>query len=55
MQANEQAIARAQERQAVIDAEADRHLAEAKAQSEAQLKAARDEAGQHIDAARLSA
>ncbi|PZQ44419.1 MAG: hypothetical protein DI570_28475, partial [Phenylobacterium zucineum] len=55
MQANEQAIAMAQERQAAIEAEADRTLAEAKAQAEAHLKAAREEAAQHVDSARLSA
>jgi len=55
MQVNELAITRAQERQASLDAEADRTLAEAKAQADIHLKAARDEAGQHVDAARLSA
>jgi cell division septum initiation protein DivIVA len=55
MQANEQAIARSLERQAAIDAEADRTLADAKAQAEAHLKAAREEAGQLVDAARLAA
>ena len=55
MQANEQAIVRAQERQAALDAEADRTLTEAKAQADLHLKGARDEAGHQVDAARLSA
>lgn len=55
MAANEQAIARSLERQAAIEAEADRTLAEAKAQAEAHVRAAREEAGQHVDAARLAA
>jgi DivIVA domain-containing protein len=55
MQTNEQAIALAQERQAAIEAEADRTLTEAKAQAEAHLKSARDEAAQHVDSARLAA
>jgi cell division septum initiation protein DivIVA len=55
MHANEVAIAHAQERQAALDAEADRTLADAKAQADAHLKAAREEAGQHVDSARLSA
>jgi hypothetical protein len=55
MQVNEQEIFRAQERQAALDAEADRTLAEAKAQADQQLKNARDEAGHHVDSARLTA
>ena len=55
MQVNEQAIVRAQERQAALDAEADRTLAEAKAEADLHLKAARDEAGHHVDSARLTA
>ena len=55
MQVNEQAIVRAQERQAALDAEADRTLAEAKAQADVHLKSAREEAGHLVDSARLSA
>ena len=55
MQNNEQAIAAAQERQAAIEAEADRTLAEAKAQADAHIKTARDEAAQHVDSSRLAA
>lgn len=55
MQVNEQAMVLAQERQASLDAEADRTLAEANAQAETHLKSARDEAGNHIDSARLAA
>ncbi len=55
MQVNEQAIVRAQERQASLDAEADRTLAEAKAQADLHLKGAREEAGHHVDSARLTA
>jgi hypothetical protein len=55
MQVNEQAIVRAQERQAALDAEADRTLAEAKAQADLHLKGAREEAGHHVDSARLTA
>lgn len=55
MHVNEVAITRSQERQAALDAEADRTLSDAKAQADAHLKAARDEAGQLIDSARLTA
>jgi cell division septum initiation protein DivIVA len=55
MQVNEQAIIRAQERQAALDAEADRTLAEARQQAELHLKGAREEAGSHVDSARLTA
>jgi hypothetical protein len=55
MQGNEQAIVRAQERQASLDAEADRTLAEAKAEADMHLKNAREEAGRHVDSARLTA
>ncbi len=55
MQVNEQAIVRAQERQAALDAEADRTLAEAKTQADLHLKGAREEAGHHVDSARLTA
>ncbi len=55
MQLNEVAIARSQERQALLDAEADRTLSDARAQAEALVKGAREEAGQNIDSARLTA
>lgn len=55
MQANELAIARAQERQAALETEADRTLADAHAQAEDTIKAAREQAGQHIDSARMAA
>jgi cell division septum initiation protein DivIVA len=53
--ANEQAIARLQQRHDSIEQEAEELLAGAKEQSEAILKSARDEAVQHIAAARASA
>jgi DivIVA domain-containing protein len=55
MQVNEQAIVRAQERQAALDTEADRTLAEAKEQADLHLKGAREEAGHHVESARLTA
>lgn len=55
MQAHEATVAAAQERHALADAEADRIRAEHKAQSEALLKAAREEAAAHVDSARQAA
>lgn len=55
MTAHEQTLAAAQERHALADAEADRIRAEHKAQSEALLKAAREEAAAHVDSARQAA
>ncbi len=55
MAANEQAINRAQERQVALEMEGDRALAEAKVQAESTIKAAREEAIQHVEAARLAA
>ncbi len=55
MQAHEATVAAAQERHAMADAEADRIRAEHKTQSEALLKAAREEAASHIDSARQAA
>ncbi|PFG18408.1 DivIVA domain-containing protein [Propionicimonas paludicola] len=55
MAANEQAINRAQERQVALEMEGDRALAEAKLAAESTIKAAREEAIQHVEAARLAA
>lgn len=55
MTANEAAIARAEERQAAIEAEADRTRAEAQAQAQAIVKAAQDEAAATVAAARTQA
>ena len=55
MAANELAIGRAQERQVALEMEGDRALAEAKMQAESTIKSAREEAIQHVEAARLGA
>jgi DivIVA domain-containing protein len=55
MQAHEDAMNLAQERQLASDAEAERTLSEARAQAEAHLKVAHEEAAQHIAAAKATA
>lgn len=55
MQAHEQALLRAEERQSGAEAEADRILLSARSQAEAQLGAARQEADRLVESARLTA
>ncbi|MGV8850596.1 MAG: hypothetical protein ACOH16_13750 [Propionibacteriaceae bacterium] len=55
MAAHEQTLAAAQERHTASELEADRTKAEARAQAEAIMKFAREEAASHVDSARQSA
>ncbi|HAM44668.1 MAG TPA: hypothetical protein DCM67_06605 [Propionibacteriaceae bacterium] len=55
MDAYEQALSATEQRRMAIQAEADRLLAEAKEEADALKRAARDEAAQRVDDARLAA
>ena len=55
MQAHQNSLAVVQERQSASEEEADRTLAEARAQAESHLKSAHEEAAQHITSAKAAA